>query len=186
MGKPWTGITRTTDEFRRWVDTALMRADTSFTPDRTKTEDAQLVEWLEKTDAGGVVVRSRVHAAAVAYRRFLQCELILANAGAPGRDFSLPDWLGVADRTVKYLAEVNRHLDALGLDAKAEPRGWYDQWLDEARREDQRKLAERLNGPPAAGQPVAESRSGIDISASDDQTAAEGEDRGLEGPNDVH
>jgi hypothetical protein len=112
----------------------------------------------------------------------LSAEKLLAAAGQPdveGCKITLDQWQALADRTVRYKETVDRALSALGLDPRSEPRDWYDQIIDEQRREDQRKLTEQK---PAKAEPVVEDSVGIDIDAQDDPQAAAVEDRSLAEP----
>jgi hypothetical protein len=115
-------------------------------------------QWIEDEllakGGGGIGAASRVHTAAVAMRRHLAAEDLLKRAGPPGSPqctLSIDQWTAIADRALRWKETVDRSLSALGLDARTEAKSWYDTWLDEQRREDERKLAERLqDGPPAS------------------------------------
>jgi hypothetical protein len=124
------GVRSAVRHFRQWVETELLA-----------------------NGGGGIGAASRVNTCCVAMRRHLAAEDLLKRAGPPGSPgctLSVDQWTAIADRSLKWKQVVDGCLSALGLDVKAEPKSWYDTWLDEAQAEDRRRLEARLASPPAA------------------------------------
>jgi hypothetical protein len=132
-------------------------------------------ELLDK-GGGGIAQASRVHTAATAMRKHMAAERLLAKAGHPGPGcaLSVDQWIAVADRALKWKETVDRSLEKLGLDAKTGPRSWYDEWMDQERREEEKKLAERLQSASQAGERVAQGQNdqGMTEDAAEGQTDA--------------
>jgi hypothetical protein len=91
----------------------------------------------------GIAAASRIHTACIALRRWLQVERRLRAAKD---DMPLSDWLGLADRSIRFKAEVDRALSALGLDPRVAVRSPQDILAEE-------QLALMMEPDPAA--PVA-------------------------------
>jgi hypothetical protein len=91
----------------------------------------RLIEAAVVAKAGevNVAAASRVHTACVGLRRWLQIERRLKEEAGK---LVLADWLALLDRSIRYKAEVDRSLAALGLDAnpKPDPMAEFRRWCE--------------------------------------------------------
>jgi hypothetical protein len=116
----------------------------------------ELEQAVQKANGGtiGHVQAVRIAAAVESLRRYFSVAKALADAPTPGAGIDWPTWLGLHDRCLRFLDNVSRHIEALGLPKRLDPNdvtGWFDQYLASEQAKQRAALPPAKDG--AKGQP---------------------------------
>jgi hypothetical protein len=140
LEKPLTNVRRKVNAFRARIEGELVESTGRVSP------------WQAK----------RIRTVCTCLREYARAarRMRLAEDGQ-GTPLTHAEWLAYSKHLMDAETRADKALDSLGLD-RPETKSWYDQWIENAQREDRRRLEERLAAPPAAAAapPAADPGSG--------------------------